>query len=105
MRIGHWISSLFHRHAVEPAPRTPVTPAPTAPSRPVDTFEPAAPMRASLGKVTGYTPAERQKLDSAMKLMVDVLNSQEFRDGVLGATFDGRPGFASDSRSPAEIYN
>lgn len=104
MRIGRWISSLFHRSTVQPAPRTPVTPSPTAPSRPVDTFEPSAPMKASLGRVTGYTPTERQKLDQAMKLMVNVLNSKEFRDGVMGATFNGRPGFASDTRAPAEIY-
>ena len=104
MRIGRWISSLLYRRSVPPAPRTPVTPSPTAPSRPVDTFEPSAPMKASLGRVTGYATAERQKLDQAMTLMVNVLNSKEFRDGVMSATFNGRPGFASDTRTPAEIY-
>lgn len=104
MRIGRWISSLFHRRTAEPAPRTPVTPAPTSPSRPVDSFEPSAPMRVSVGKVTGYSTTERAKLDAGMKLLTDVLNSQEFRDGVLSATFQGRPGFASDPRSPQEIY-
>lgn len=104
MRIGRWISSLFHRRTAEPAPRTPVTPAPTSPSRPVDSFEPSAPMRVSVGKVTGYSTTERAKLDAGMKLLTDVLNSQEFRDGVLSATFQGKPGFASDTRSPQEIY-
>jgi hypothetical protein len=104
MRIGRWISSLFHRRTVEPAPRTPVTPAPTSPSRPVDTFEPSAPMRVSVGKVNGYSASERVKLEAGMKLLTDVLNSKEFRDGVLSATFQGKPGFASDTRSPQEIY-
>jgi hypothetical protein len=61
-------------------------------------------MRVSLGKVTGYSTTERQKLDQATKLMADVLNSKEFRDAVLSAEFDGKPGFASDDRSPAEVY-
>ena len=105
MRIGHWISNLFHRGAVT-APKTPAsTPTPTpTPTRPVDTFEPGAPMRVSLGRVTGYTAAERQKLDGATKLMADVLNSREFRDAVFGAEFAGKPGFASDTRSPQEVY-
>ena len=103
MRIGRWISSLFRRNP-SPAPRTPApAPVPT-PTRPVDTFEPSAPMRVSLGRVTGYTGAERQKLDQATKLMADVLNSREFRDAVLSAEFSGRPGFASDTRSPQEVY-
>lgn len=111
MRIGHWISSLFHRGTVTtprttPAPSnsTPApTPTPTTP-RPVDTFEPSAPMRVSLGQVTGYSPAERQKLDRATTLMANVLNSREFRDAVLSAEFAGKPGFASDTRSPQEVY-
>jgi hypothetical protein len=70
----------------------------------VDSFEPSAPMRVSVGKVTGYSTTERAKLDAGMKLLTDVLNSQEFRDGVLSATFQGKPGFASDTRSPQEIY-
>ncbi len=61
-------------------------------------------MRVSLGKVTGYSTTERQKLDQATKLMADVLNSKEFRDAVLSAEFDGKPGFASDDRSPTEVY-
>lgn len=105
MRIGNWLSRIFHRRSVEPAPRTPTSPTPTTPPRaPVDTFEPSAPMRVSLGTVTGYSTTERQKLDQGMKLLADVLNSREFRDGVLGATFAGKPGFASDTRSPQEIY-
>ncbi|MDP3569143.1 MAG: hypothetical protein Q8S42_00865 [Archangium sp.] len=109
MRIGRWISSLFRR-PVPPAPRTPSTPAPTTPAptptptRPVDTFEPGAPMRVSLGKVTGYSAAERQKLDKATQLMGNVLNSQEFRDAVLSADFAGKPGFASETRSPQDVY-
>lgn len=105
MRIGNWISRLFHRRAVEPAPRTPTAPAPTGPARPpVDTFEPSAPMKLSLGKVTGYSATEQQKLAQATTLMVAVLNSREFRDEVLGAQFEGQPGFADESRSPQEIY-
>lgn len=108
MRIGRWISSLFRR-PVPPAPRTPstpapTTPAPTTPTRPVDVFEPGAPMRVSLGKVTGYSAAERQKLDKATQLMGNVLNSKEFRDAVLSADFAGKPGFASEARSPQEVY-
>lgn len=107
MRIGRWISNLFHRNTVpatRPAPAQPTPTQPTQPSRPVDTFEPTAPMRVSLGRVTGYTAPERQKLDSATKLMADVLNSKEFRDAVLSAEFAGKPGFASDTRSPQEVY-
>jgi hypothetical protein len=105
VRIGSWLSRIFHRRSVEPAPRTPVSPpASPAPSSPVDTFEPSAPMRVSLGKVTGYSAAERTKLDGAMKLLGDVLNSREFRDAVLASKFDGKPGFASDTRSPQEVY-
>ena len=62
-------------------------------------------MRVSLGKVTGYTAPERQKLEQATKLMADVLNSTEFRDAVLSAEFGGKPGFASETRSPREIYS
>ena len=61
-------------------------------------------MRVSLGKVTGYSTAERQKLDQATQQMANVLNSKEFRDAVLSAEFDGKPGFASDDRSPQEVY-
>ncbi|MFO0597505.1 MAG: hypothetical protein U0228_19520 [Myxococcaceae bacterium] len=107
MRIGSWLSRIFHRRPVEAPPRTsvspPASPAPK-PGAPVDTFEPGAPMRVSLGKVTGYTPSERAKLDQAMGLFANVLNSREFRDAVLGSKFAGKPGFASDSRSPAEVY-
>lgn len=106
MRIGAFLSRIFHRRAAEPAPRETTSPAPTAPPRaPVDTFEPGAPMRVSLGRVTGYAPSERQKLDQATDLLARVLNSREFRDGVLSATFEGRPGFASDTRSPQEVYD
>lgn len=104
MRIGSWLSRIFHRRSVEPAPRTPVSPPANPAPSPVDTFEPSAPMRVSLGKVTGYAPTERAKLDQAMKLFENVLNSREFRSAVLGATFDGKPGFASDTRSPSEVY-
>ena len=61
-------------------------------------------MRVSLGKVTGYSTAEREKLEKATKLMGEVLNSQEFRDAVFSAEFAGKPGFANDTRSPQEIY-
>ena len=105
MRIGHWLSRIFHRQSVEAPTRTPTTPAPTTtPRAPVDTFEPSAPMRVALGRVSGYSPTEQQKLGQATQLMADVLNSREFRDAVLGAKFAGRPGFASEARSPKEIY-
>ena len=55
-------------------------------------------MRVSLGQVTGYSAAERQKLERGTKLMGEVLNSKEFRDAVLSADFAGQPGFASDTR-------
>lgn len=108
MRIGAFFSRIFHRRAVEtttPAPTPPAasTPSPTRPR--VDTFEPGKPMRVSLGTVTGYTTTEKQKLDQATDLLAKVLNSKEFRDGVLGATYGGKPGFASDDRSPKEIYD
>ncbi len=61
-------------------------------------------MRVSLGRATGFSVAERQKLDGATRKLEQVLNSREFRDGVLSAQFQGKPGFASDSRTPAEIY-
>ena len=61
-------------------------------------------MRVSLGKVSGHSEVERRKLGEAAALMERVFNSREFRDGVLAATFDGRPGFASDTRTPAEVY-
>ena len=110
MRIGRWISNLFRRTTTpQPAPRTPApaprTPAPAPqPSRSSDTFEPSAPMRVSLGKVTGYTAPERQKLEQATKLIADVLNSREFRDAVLSAEFAGKPGFANETRSPKDVY-
>ncbi|MDP1821750.1 MAG: hypothetical protein Q8L48_00840 [Archangium sp.] len=105
MRVGSWFSRLFHRRAVEPAPRAPTTPSPTtSPTQPRDTFEPSAPMTVSLGRVTGYSAAERAKLDQATRLIGNVLNSREFRDAVLGATFDGKPGFASETRSPQQVY-
>ncbi len=103
MRVGAFFSRIFRRRQVEPAPPPPPAPAPA--SRPVDTFEPSRPMRVSLGTVTGYSTTERQKLDRATDLLAKVLNSKEFRDGVLGATYGGKPGFASDDRSPQEIYD
>lgn len=100
MRIGRFFSRIFNRRAAEPAPRTPTTPAPTSPSRaPVDTFEPSGPMRVSLGKVTGYSATEQQKLGKATQLMEKVLNSREFRDAVVN-----HPGFADEARSPQDIY-
>ncbi len=100
MRIGAWLSRLFHpNRSTNTAPVKPPVQQP-----PVDTFEPSAPMRVSLGKVTGYSTQERTKLDAATDLLGKVLNSREFRDGVLNATFNGKPGFASDSRTPSEIY-
>lgn len=117
MSFGSWLSHVFHRRPVVTAPRTPVDPTPRAPATPStpstpaptpaaprDTFEPAAPMKVSLGTVTGYAPAERAKLDQATTLLANVLNSQQFKDAVLAARFDGKPGFASDDRSPAEVY-
>lgn len=110
MRIGNWLSRIFHRRSVEAPPRSSTTPPatstpkPPASTGPVDTFEPSAPMRVSLGKVTGYSTTERSKLDQATTLMANVLNSREFRDAVLSSTFNGKPGFASDSRSPQEVY-
>jgi hypothetical protein len=105
MRIGSWLSRIFHRRPVEAPQRTPSTPAPTTPPRaPVDTFEPGAPMRVSLGKVSGYSANERQKLEQATGLLANVLNSREFRDAVLSSKFAGKPGFADEARSPQEIY-
>lgn len=108
MRIGSFFARLFNRRSVEttPATSTATTPAPAQPSRaPVDTFEPGRPMRVALGQVTGYSATERAKLNQATDLLAKVLNSQEFKDGVLSATFQGKPGFASDTRSPQEIYD
>lgn len=104
MRIGSWVSRLFHRRTPQPTPRTPVTPAPRPPATAPDVFEPAAPMRVSLGQVSGTSDVERRKLDEATTLLARVLNSREFKDAVLSATFAGRPGFASDTRTPAEVY-
>lgn len=111
MRIGRWFSNLFHRRAVSPPEPSSTTPRPTQPPArsgsttiPVDTFEPTAPMRVSIGKTTGYSPLEKQKLDRAMVKLAEVLNSREFKDAVLSHTYAGKPGFASDSRTPAEIY-
>ena len=62
-------------------------------------------MTVNLGKVTGTrTPAERKKVDDAATLMKKVLNSREFREAVLGARYADKPGFASDARTPAQIY-
>ena len=61
-------------------------------------------MRVSIGKATGYSALEKQKLDRGMVKLAQVLNSREFKDAVLGHTFQGKPGFASDSRTPAEVY-
>lgn len=97
MRVGAWLSRIFRRRPVEPAPRTPTTPAPRPP---VDVFEPSAPMRVSLGKVTGYTTSEKQKLGAATDLMANVLNSREFRDAVLSS-----PGYADEARSPQDVYS
>ncbi|HEY1087594.1 MAG TPA: hypothetical protein VGE37_07865 [Archangium sp.] len=108
MRIGSFFARLFNRRSVETTPpaSTATTPAPSQPARaPVDTFEPGRPMRVALGQVTGYSATERAKLDQATDLLAKVLNSQEFKDGVLAATFQGKPGFASDTRSPQEIYD
>ena len=104
MRIGSWLSRLFHpNRAPSTTPSKPAT-ATTTPPAPVDTFEPSAPMRVSLGKVTGYSTTERAKLEQATELLSKVLNSREFRDGVMNPTSNGKPGFASDSRTPAEVY-
>ena len=103
--------NLFHRRSVSPQPRTSSSPtparsaAPTGPTPSGDTFDPAAPMKVSLGKVTGYTTSERAKLDQATKLIGTVLNSREFRDAVLSNTYAGKPGFADETRSPREIYD
>lgn len=106
MRIGSWFSRLFARKPVsQPAPKPPATmPTTPQPTRPVDVFEPSAPMRVSLGKVTGYTATEQTKLREATGLMEKVFNSREFRDAVLSSQHDGKPGFADDARSPKEIY-
>ena len=61
-------------------------------------------MRVSIGKATGYSALEKQKLDRGMVKLAQVLNSREFKDAVLGHTFQGKPGFASDARTPAEVY-
>lgn len=61
-------------------------------------------MRVSLGKVNGYTTNEQKKLGEATNLMAKVLNSREFRDAVMNATYAGKPGFADEARSPREIY-
>jgi hypothetical protein len=61
-------------------------------------------MRVSVARATGYSALERQKLDRAMVKLGEVLGSREFKDAVLGHTFAGKPGFASDDRSPAEVY-
>lgn len=103
MRIGSWLSRLFHPNRAS-TPPVPSKPTPPASTTPVDTFEPSAPMRVALGQVSGYSGAERAKLDEATGLLAKVLNSREFRDGVLNATFNGRLGFAGDPRTPAEIY-
>lgn len=107
MRLFH----LFHRRQVSSQPRTSTSPTPaaarsasTGPTPSGDGFDPAAPMRVSLGKVTGYTTSERAKLDQATKLIGDVLNSREFRDAVLSNTYAGKPGFADETKSPQEIY-
>ncbi|MCA3013271.1 MAG: hypothetical protein INH41_12835 [Myxococcaceae bacterium] len=107
MRTLRPSSSLFHRHAqsaaehafAEPARRA--APGPTAS---FDTFTPAGPVRVSPGTVTGYSALERQKLDRATAKLGEVLNSREFRDAVLAHTFAGKSGFASDERTPAEVY-
>lgn len=106
MRIGSWLSRLFGRRPVQqPAPKpTTTTPSTPVPQRPVDVFEPSAPMRVSLGKVSGYTATEQKKLGAATDLMAKVLNSREFRDAILNNTWAGKPGFADESRSPREIY-
>lgn len=106
MRIGSWVSRLFRRRQPEPAPRAPTTPSPTRPGAPPsgDVFEPSAPMRVSLGRVTGYSSTEQVKLREAADVLGRVLNSREFRDAVLGATYAGRPGFADETRSPQEVY-
>jgi hypothetical protein len=106
MRLGSWVSSLFHRrsvHRAEPSSTTP-RPPPPAPLTTTDTFDPAAPMRVSIGKTTGFSPLEKQKLDRAMVKLGQVLNSREFKDAVLSHRFEGKPGFANDSRTPAEVY-
>jgi hypothetical protein len=61
-------------------------------------------MKVNLGSATGFSAAERAKLDAATKKLGEVLNSREFRDGVMSATYAGKQGYASDSRSPAEVY-
>ena len=61
-------------------------------------------MRVSLGRVTGYTPTEQQKLHQATEVLGKVLNSKEFRDALLSSTYDGRPGFADETKSPQEVY-
>lgn len=106
MRIGSWVSRLFRRRQPEPAPRAPTTPSPTRPTAPPsgDVFEPSAPLRVSLGRVTGYSSTEQVKLRDAADVLGRVLNSREFRDAVLGATYAGRPGFADETRSPQEVY-
>ncbi|MBS1153605.1 MAG: hypothetical protein H6Q89_5303 [Myxococcaceae bacterium] len=61
-------------------------------------------MKVSLGQVRGFSVAEREKLDAATLRLTEVLNSREFRDGVLSATFGGKQGYASESRNPSEVY-
>lgn len=103
MRISRWVSSLFHRRAPARSEVSASTPRP-GPTPAGDTFTPAGPMRVSVGRATGYSALERQKLDRAMVKLGEVLSSREFKDAVLGHTFAGKPGFASDERPPAEIY-
>jgi hypothetical protein len=113
MNVRTLFSNLFHRRPVSSA--RPAAAASTAPlstashaataSTARDTFEPGKPMTVNLGKVTGTrTAAEKKKVADAATLMKKVLNSREFRESVLSARYAGKPGFASDTRSPAQIY-
>jgi hypothetical protein len=104
MRINRWFSSVFHRRTPTHPERTASTPRPAGPTPTGDTFTPSGPTRVSIGRTTGYSAAERAKLDRAMVKLGAVLSSREFRDAVLNHTYAGKPGFANDERAPAEIY-
>jgi hypothetical protein len=104
MRINRWFSSVFHRRTPTRPDRTATTPGPAGPTPTADTFTPSGSTRVSIGRATGYSAAERAKLDRAMVKLGAVLSSREFRDAVLSHTYGGKPGFANDARAPAEIY-
>lgn len=56
------------------------------------------------GSSTYNTSARRVKYEKAIQVVQDVIRDPEFKKRVLAHTYGGKVGFASSSKTPAQVY-